>query len=222
MPEIDVDTFALVESIIAKNDPLAAVTALDEMMRDQYWKQKNLFLAIALGRSAAQHALRSAAQTQSPQTELAAQLRNKTFAILYNIASFSWSGWGEEGITVTKSDEKIGYDAARANLRMTVELKQGEIQVCRAHWMVGAHQISAGDYVAAIASFNASERHAKAAGERGEELLAVAFARLAQHLSRRSDESRAQLTASIEELRKVKDGDFFSGQVTKAMEVFSA
>jgi len=221
MPQSADDTFSIIESVIRQGDALAAVTRLDEMMRDLYWKQKNLFSAVAIGRAAAQHALISAVQIESTQPEVAIQLRKKGFAICYNLASFTWSGWGEEGISITPSDEMIGLDAARANLRLSGELKLGDLQFCRAHWIVGAHQLAARDFAAATESFTNSERHARAADQRGEEWLAIAFARLAHYLAENSDALHQQLTDAIAELAQVKDGEFFASQVTKAMEIFT-
>ena len=167
------DSSAAVEFAFANADALAAVTALDELMRDLYWKQKDLPAAVAIGRAAAQHALTSATAFASANADLAIGLRGMAKTFYYNLASFTWRGWGEEGIVITPSDEAIGLDAALANLRLAVELNKGDLPLSRARWMLGAQQISAKIYDDAAASFQKAAEHALAAKEQGEALLAM-------------------------------------------------
>ena len=215
------DSFAAIGYAARQSDVMAAVAALDELMRDLYWKKKDLAGAVALGRSAAQFALCAADRVEAENPEIAKELRGKGKAICYNLASFTWRGWGEEGICVTTASDATGLDAARANLRLARELNRGDLPMSRAWWMLGAQQISARDYAAAVASFDNAQRHATAAGERGEELLAIAFARLAEFLGDRTATARFQaVAAAIRELFHVKDGPFFAKQVVTALEVF--
>src|SRR5471032_652527 len=88
------DSSAAIEFAFANADPLAAVAALDELMRDLYWKQKDLAGAVAIGRAAAHHALTSAAAFASTNPDPAIQLRGKAKGFYYNLASFTWRGWG--------------------------------------------------------------------------------------------------------------------------------
>lgn len=213
---------AAVEFAFASADALAATTALDELMRDLYWKQKDLAAAVAIGHAAAQHALSSAKAFVSSDQDVAAQLRSKAKTIFYNLASFTWRGWGEEGIVVTPADEAIGREAALANLRLAVELDKGDLPLSRARWMLGAQQLSARSYDDAAASFQKAAEHAHAAGEQGETLLAIAFERLARFLNHPDDRALFDSIAPVlAELAKVKDGEFFAQQVRKAMEIYA-
>lgn len=215
------DSFAAIEFASNQSDALAVLTALDDLMRDLYWKQKDLVATVALGRAAVQYALARAIRLQSDDPDQAAQLRGKAKSICYNLASFTWSGWCEEGIRITPSDEAIGFDAARANLRLGRELNRGDLAMSRGWWMLGAQQISARDYCGAVVSFGKAEHHARTAGERGDELLAVAFARLAELLADRSDHAKYDRIASaVRELSAVNDGPFFAKQVVTALKVF--
>jgi tetratricopeptide (TPR) repeat protein len=211
------DSFAAIEFATTGVDAMSAVTTLDELARDLYWKQKNLAASLAVGRAAAQHALISSANSPAQAEEL----RGKAKAICYNIASFAWRGWGEEGITITSSDELIGMDAARANLRLAIELGKGDLPLSRAYWILGAHQISAGTYESAVESFQKAASHARSANEQGEACLAEAFGRLTEFLGRRDDRSLFLKTAeAVKKLGEVKDGSFFVGQVSTALKIY--
>jgi hypothetical protein len=215
------DTFAVIDFAARQSHAMAVILALDELMRDLYWKQKDLPASIAMGRIGAQHALAAASRMKSENPALAAELRGKAKAFCYNLASFAWSGWGEQGHVVTASDEAMGLDAARANLRLGRELNRSDLPMSRGWWMLGAQQMSARDYPGAVASFGNAEHHARAAGERGDELLAVAFARLAEFLGHRFERAKFdRVAAAIRELLPVKEGTFFAQQVVTALKVF--
>lgn len=213
------DSFAAVEYPTRQPDALAAVEVLDEAMRDLYWKQKDLSGAVALGRAAAQHALTMCAALESANPDLAMKLRGKAKAVCYNLASFTWRGWGEKGISITPSDEAIGFDAARTNLRLAVELNKGDLPMSRAFWMLGGHQISKADYSAALNSFQKAVDFARLAAEPGEEALALAFVRLTEFLAAPSDNMQP-IVRSLQALADVKDGPAFMEQLSTALEIF--
>ncbi|HET6249674.1 MAG TPA: hypothetical protein VFE47_18440 [Tepidisphaeraceae bacterium] len=215
------DSFAAIEFAIANADALTSVIALDELMRDLYWKQKDLPNSVVLGRAAAQHGLVSASAVASTDAPLAVQLRGKAKAICYNIASFTWRGWGEEGIVITPPDERIGRDAARANLRLAVELNKGDLALSRAHWMIGAHQLSQADYSTALASFRKAVDFARLASERGDEALSTAYCHLTEFRLALTEASRDQLLESIRMLTEFNDGEFL-GQFTAAVNIFGS
>jgi hypothetical protein len=214
------DTFAVMAFVASQDDAMAAVQALDDLMRDQYWKQKQLASTIALGRIGAQHALASAERIEAANADLAFQLRCKAKGFCYNLASFTWSGWREPEIEISPADEAIGLDAARANLRLAQVLSRGDLPMSRAHWMLGGQLISAGAFAQAIENFEFGARFAQAAGSKDDELLCIAFARLAHRLAH-PESGEQQVTQAVEELKSLKDGESFANQVTTALDVFA-
>src|SRR5688500_17012208 len=121
------DSFAAIAWLSAQPDPIAVAKAFSEAMLHLYWQEKNLPLAIAFGRAGAQFALAAAAGWETSDPGKALELRGSAKTMAYNLASFTWPGWNEPGIVTTSSDVALGLDAAKANLRLAVELQKGEL-----------------------------------------------------------------------------------------------
>ena len=68
-----------------QDDVLRALVAYDGLVRDLYWKEKNLPASIAIAQAAIEHALHHSELTDNP--ELADDYRAKAKAVSYNLAS---------------------------------------------------------------------------------------------------------------------------------------
>src|ERR1700712_2391987 len=95
------NVFAAIEQLQAGfgADPAANSELYHKTMLDAYWKRKTLPAVVALGASGIQYALTHA---QFPTNSGAArELRSLAKAMSYDLASFTWPGWDEPGITPT-------------------------------------------------------------------------------------------------------------------------
>jgi hypothetical protein len=189
-------------------------------MHHFYWKEKNLVASVAFGRAGVQHGLSAAAAVEGTAAALANELRSTAKGMAYDLASFTWDGWNEKGIEIADSDLKLGLDAAKTNLRLAVELKKGDLPLCRAHWMLGAQQMSAHDDKGAIESFEKSAQFAKAAQAEGEELLARGDIAIVHLRQSKGKEGAAELEKVKVQLKSVKEGEFFIEQLDTAVKVF--
>ncbi|QDU31801.1 hypothetical protein ETAA8_69610 [Anatilimnocola aggregata] len=217
------DTFAALAYLSRQADPIAAAKLFSETMLHLYWQEKDLPLALAFGRAGAQFAL-TAAETNEA---VASDLRSSAKALTYNLASFTWRGWDEPGIEIGAADMLMGLDAAKANLRLALELKKGDLPLSRAHWMLGAQQLAAKQLAAARDSFAAAERYATVANTPAEALLAQGFAIVVRVVA--ADKASADRQTATDELERCKqrlrqlpDGDAFCGQFDSALKVFAA
>jgi len=215
------DSLAAVEHLASQTDQLAATKAFSEAMRHCYWKEKNLSRAVALGRAGLQYGLTAALPFQTSDPKLAHELRSAAKGMAYDLASFTWTGWNEPGISITESDLRIGLDAARVNLRLAIELKKDALPLSRAHWILGAQQLAARQYLDAMQSFQKSSEFAKSANNEAEELLGLGFAALVQVVRTQGASGRDDLEAIKKKLLPLTDGEFFSGQIDTAHQVFS-
>jgi hypothetical protein len=215
------DSFAAVAHL-SQGEPLAAAKAFSDALGRFYWKEKDLNLAVTIGRAGVQFALQAAEDAEPSNSPLAEELRSTAKAMCYNLASFTWPGWDEAGIAPTRSDLLAGLDAAKANLRLARELKKGDLPLARAHWVLGAQQLAHGDRDAASASFASSAAHAAAAGAESERLLAQGFAYLVELLSApNSPDARKKLEEAKQALAPLEHGADFVGQLDTAWRVFS-
>lgn len=199
------DTFAAVKLIENENSPKVIADTYDKLMRHLYNEEKNVAAMVAVGFSGVYYCLH--------QEDFEIQCIGKT--ISYNVASFTWPGWDDDGIVISMGEMAIGIDMARLNLRLANELKRGDLPMSRGHWMLGAQLMASGDYDTAVTHFNHAAEYAKKAAKADEVGLAEAFSAL-------SARDQKRLTAALDHLsnEKFEYGQFFIDQVKTAARVF--
>jgi hypothetical protein len=209
------DSYAAIEYLNAEDSATVVLESYLELLRQLYWEEKNLFGILAIGRAGIRYGL-EAARLGEDDAQVAG-LKRKTRALAFNLASYTWPGWGEAGIEPGASDLATGLEAALLNLRLVEELEEGALPLARANWMAGAQKLAAGASAPAGASFDASARFAREAGELGEALLAEGFSMLA---GLQASPGEADLLDRLSELRpqlKAQEhGDEFIGQIDTA------
>src|SRR5690348_6291645 len=91
-----------------QEDALGALKATTQVMRELYWKRKDLPASVLFACAGMSLGFAWAARTSDPA--LADQLRGIVKGLAYDIASFTWPGWDEPGIVVTASDLRAGME----------------------------------------------------------------------------------------------------------------
>ena len=196
--------------------PTEHIPLYTELMRHAYWQRKDLPAAIEIGQTGIRHG-RALAESYPEKAEaILAQVK----AIYYDLASFTWPGWDEEGIEIAKEQVRLGLDSARTNLELAIQLKKDALPFSRAYWMLGAQQLAAGDHTQALASFTMAEQHAAETDARPEELLAQGFACLTGLLADPEDQSLQLEMAEIKTaLLDEEHGEMFVQQIEDAQRV---
>jgi hypothetical protein len=214
------DTFAAIELVSSGPDPLKNTETFGELLH-HFNNKKQLHWAIAFGRAGIQYGLAQARAISQSNPELATKLRGAAKPLAYNVASFTWPGWDEPGITISAADLVIGYDAAKANLRLAIELQRGDLPMSRAHWLLGAHELARENRPEARKQFDEAAKRAAAANEKGDELLNVGYRALIDVLDAPDDHGPAEAFAQVQrDLAKLPDGNFFVEQLQTAFKVF--
>lgn len=211
----ETDSFAAIEFLSAQDDTLAAVKVCDDLVRHLYNEAKNVPAMLMIGRAGIQLGLDRAAR--EPDAGRAAAIKGQAKAIAYNVAANAWPGWEDEGITITGSDIACGLDAAKTNLRLARELQRGDLPMSRAHWVIGALHMAAGDLDAAKPAFEQAAQFARAADEQAEALLSDGCAALVDVFRGGSD---VALSAILAALATDENGPFFAGQIESARRLF--
>jgi hypothetical protein len=216
------DSFAAIIFLSRLHDPKMTLNAISDIMRHQYWKEKDLVGALEFARAGIQFGLQTALDYEFSEPELAYELRSAAKGFAYNFASFAWLGWNEPGIIITSADQAAGFDAARVNLRLALELERGDLPTSRAYWMVAAYHLADGDNKHAIANFEQGILFARQAGAGVDELLNHGYLLVTKMLNDPDDES---LQADYEKLktafREIEHGEDFIKQLDTAYGVFS-
>ncbi len=220
---VEVDSFAAIIYLCEMGDPELTLNALTDAMKHKYWQEKDLVGALAFSRAGTRFGLQSALQYDQSNPELAYKLRSGAKSCAYDFASYVWTGWDEPGITITAADHAAGFDAARVNLRLAVELERGDLPTSRAHWMVGAYYLEDGAFDKAIESFEESMNYAKKADAQADEMLNQGYILVARLLASPDDDNAQEeykrLKASF---KTIENGEDFIQQLETALKVFSS
>ena len=201
----------------AELSPTEYVPLFSEVFRHAYWQQKDLSAAIQIGQAGIRLGENLAESHPDLEEEILAQVK----AIHYDLASFTWPGWDEEGLEITPEQVELGLTSARENLDLAIQLKKPPLPVSRAYWMLGAQHIAAGQFVQAQARFDMAERNARDAGSKPDELLAKGFYRVAALLDKPGNE---RLLSGLEHIKTAlleeEHGEFFVKQIEDALRIF--
>ncbi len=160
---------ATLESIEQLPDPLAAIRQYSNLIKDLYWKNKDIDSVVIAARAAIQYGLSTANSIEGSDAGIALEIRGITKGIAYNLGSFTWPGWDEPGIKIENLHLKAGMDAAILNRTLAEELNKGPLALSRAEWLLGAHFLAIGEYENANLHFITAVRYAMEAGKQADQ-----------------------------------------------------
>lgn len=214
------DYYKAIEYLSRQSNPLEILDAFKEIVKRLYWDSKDMAGVIIFSGAAIQFAQMSV-QSMSAKEDMVRQMKEKAAAIAYNLASFTWPGWNEEGLEISITEQNIGMEAAKTNLRFIEEMGGDNLQLARAYWITGAHRLTLNIADEAIYCFERSLKYADWADNREETLLAQGYMILAQMLQ--SEKVGAQDLELLKDLKKkmveLPDGDTFVGQIETTYDV---
>lgn len=204
----------------ASDDPVGALKSAGEAVMNAYWKDKDVAACKRIAKAAIEWGLEKADTLDSAERK--SEILGVVKPIAFNLASFLWTGWDEPGITIDSRDHAIGEEAALLNLRLAVELQRDAVAQCRAHWLVGAFQLTARDYAAARETFAHAARFADVGNGHADAALNRAYAALATMIeSGRTQESVDAFISALNALANVDDGVDYVAQVRTAEKIVS-
>jgi len=217
----EADSFAAIQWV-AGHDPVTAVSVLHALQQDAYWNGKNLYRSTAMGRAGLQLGLTEAAKLAATGKAGADEILAIAKGCAYDMGSFTWPGWDEADIVIGPNDAAMGFDAAKANLRLAIELKKPDEPMSRAWWLLGAHQLNAGYFEQATESFQKAAAFAEKAGMKGSQLMNIGYVQVVAMLAAPNDEKlKADFESLKADLKNDRDGEFFNQQLDTTLKFFS-
>lgn len=219
--EGSLQAIALIQS---QGDPATVADAYAQLVPDLYYKQKDAPLMLMIGRAGVQYCLDEARRCEKDDAELAATLRGTAKAMAFNLSVNCWPAWEDEGITLTDSDVRNGYDLARLNLRLAIELKRDAAKRANAHWLLGAHQLAAQESTAAIGSFQKAAELFQQAKQPDGEQMALGYTVIAKLTTEEEKaDGERELKAAVEKLREIDTDDsrFYADQLESVAKFFT-
>jgi len=215
------DSFVAIIYLCQLGDPRLSLNSLADLMRHQYWQEKDLVSALAIARAGIQFGLQTGSDFDATDPGLAYELRSAAKGFAYNFASFAWRGWAEPGVIITIADQAAGFDAAKVNLRLALELERGDLPTSRAYWMLAAYYLAEAKFELAIKNFERAISFAGRANTPIDELLNHGYVLIAKMLQSENDlalqEDYAKLKSAF---LNVEHGEDYIQQLETAHRVF--
>jgi len=220
----DADSYKAIEFISKQGEPLEVSKRYSDLVNDFYWKEKALPHVVTLARAGIHYSLIKSQELVDSDLLKANEVRDVARVISYNLASYTWPGWDEEGIVITEGDLAVGLEAAKLNLRLVEELELGLMSQSMANWGLGAMHMALRQYDEAISAFESSMEDALLDEAREFELMNLGYIGIAKILNGSTrDEGQTQLDEAVAELEKLgtEDSDHFLGQLKTSLKVFA-
>jgi len=218
------DTFEAIEFVNSQGEPEIVADRYFDLVMDFYWKERALSELIVFAKAGIQYSLTKAQELGEEDSEKAVKLRSIGKAMAYNLASFTWPGWNEEGIILSEGDLATGLDAAKLNLRLAHELSKPASAVSAAHWVLGAQYLAGGSCDEAIEAFALAREKAREADDAASEWMNLGYIGIAR-ITEGSEktEGEKEFREAIEGLQRIdtKDAQFYMEQLESVLEVFS-
>ena len=165
-----------------------------------------------------QHALGLAEKHADQATEY----KSAAIPMAYNLAANTWIGWGAGEVgSVDENHQRLGMEAARLNIELAAEVGLGPERRRNGYWILGAHQLAAGDHDAAARSFHTSAELANESADAAATTMAEGWMHVA-HILGGADETR-ELEAVTAKLRTLgEDGVFYADQYAVALDALKS
>jgi len=208
--------FAAVRVFTDLPDAADAIAGLHGLMKHLYWDVQRLPDVVFFGCAGVQHGLATAERVDDP--DAADDLRNAVRGLSYDLASFTWPGWGEAAMPPGPTDLHAGRHAARLNLSLARELARDDRTLARAHWVTGAHHLAARETARARTAFDRAVRRLTDPSHASERLLHEGYAALVDVLDAQPDDAYRTVTARLRD--GVPGGPGFADQLDTARRVF--
>jgi hypothetical protein len=177
---------------------------------------------VTVARAGIRYGMERSAAIEAEDPARAAALLAATKGLAYDLASFTWPGWGEEGIVIRPADREAGRKAALLNLELARKLEKGDSALSAAHWLLGAHLLAAGEHERALSAFLTARVHSVKAGASREATMLDGYLGLALILrgERRDGEQALRGVIRTLEGEGGEDADFYANQLRTAHRVF--
>lgn len=216
------DNFSAIEYLNQHADHVEVMDTYMELVKYYYWEEKDLPTVVMISRAGIQEGLNIAASLEVNFPDESQAILERTRALAYNLASFTWPGWDEPGIKIDESDLAAGFDAAKVALRIGRELGLDELRISRAKWMLAAFYLAEKEYEDARRYFDEGAEFAQNAESQADELLCRGFSALVKILINPEDnKAKSSLEDIKSQFADIEYGDSFITQIETAYRVFS-
>ena len=218
------DLFAASAFVLGLGDTQTVAAAFGDLILNCYHRAQSIEQVLHFG-SAGIHYCLAAARAHDGRDETAAkELRFAAKRMAANVASFTWPGWSEPGISISHEQMGQGLLFARYSVRQLHELDPTAAQLAFTYWFLGAQLIAHKHYAEALQVLRAAHAYNLEHGEDPEgRLMLEGYIGLAALLKGREESGEAEFSAAVASLqaRGSTDSQFYAEQLLTARAVFT-
>lgn len=213
----NLDAIAWINSL---GTPSEVCELYDRAVRELYWLDKGSKNLLIIGRAGFDYCLNVASKSVTP--DVIARFKSQAKTIAFDVAANSWPGWGDEGVVIQSNEVRDGYDFARINLDLAIELKKPNDKVAIAHWLVAAMQLALSQYTEARTSAVNAIEYAHLANDKIFESFMVGFKGLIELASGNKSEGAQNFEDGINKLKAInnENANGYIGQLEVANKIF--
>ncbi len=177
-------------------------------------KKESLFVPVA--KLQLSYLEEAASRAETTDSDRAVEIRRFARGVAFNIASFTWPGWGDSPEPISPPRQELGLQAAERAVELAEQINE---MTPNALWILGAHQLNAGQYDEAISSFGRAKGLARNDFYRS---MHDTWQQLTQVLASDDNVGLKELDVAIDELRNADDDDagFFADQLSTARRIY--
>jgi tetratricopeptide (TPR) repeat protein len=218
------DSYGAIEMIQEKGDFEEIAQRYEFLVRDLYWQEKAVNAVVPMARAGIQYCLTKANELSDKDSAAAHKMVDYAKIISYNLSSFTWPGWGEEGVVITDEALVAGLDAAMLNVRLVERLGANPAQLSNSYWAIGAQYLAMKEYAQAKIAFESAVTYAQKAGVKDAELMNHGYVAMTRILEG-SDKEKAQadFDKTVKALQDIgtDDSKFYADQLVSVLKFFS-
>lgn len=212
------ERFALVE-MLAGETGLVMMEVYHRVQGELYWKRKDVRGVVWVSEAGIVGGLAVARRTRNARESEA--LRSGVKRLAYDLGSFTWAGWAEEGIEIGEAERRAGLAGAELNVRLAEALRKPAKARANAWWLMGAQRLAGGEWRGAVEAFGRGRALAEVPGEEVMARMLEGYEEMGRVLGGEG-ERRATFERVVAWLRAEgsEDAGEFARQLEVAMGVF--
>ena len=210
---------AVIERLQAHDDPRAAPILFSMLAQYSHFELKQVPVMIELAQTGIAYA-QQRADAADPGSEEATYFLERVKAMSFNLAANTWPGWGDD-VELGEAELAIGMEAARNHTATVDKLGLGPDKRGVSQWIVGAHELAAGNLEAARGHFTRARQLATEAKSEASVKLADGYLAIVDVLQG-APGARERLDAVIAHFaaRDDEDSRIYGGQLRTALAAF--
>jgi hypothetical protein len=170
-----------------------------------------MFAYVLLARTLVQHGLNQANADSAVRDDY----RRVLLPALYNLSADTWIGWEDANEHATNY-QRFGLEAAELNVMLRNELGLDARRRGMAYWMLGAHQLAAGDTSSARESFITCLELAETSEDKRGVLMSTGWLHATSILAGTDESSELEVVKRMLDDTD-EDGAIFAGQFDPAL-----